>query len=109
MDLECPYCENEIEICHDDGFGYQEGVKHSQECPHCNKSFVFETSIIVNYYPEKSDCLNDGSHNYKRTVTCPIEFSMMECVSCGHTRDMTEDERINFGIRTKEEFWESLK
>lgn len=24
MDIECPYCEKEFDINHDDGFGYQE-------------------------------------------------------------------------------------
>ena len=27
-DEKCPYCGHEIEICHDDGYGYEEGVKH---------------------------------------------------------------------------------
>lgn len=27
-DVECPYCEEWNEICHDDGFGYEEGVAH---------------------------------------------------------------------------------
>ncbi len=26
-DINCPYCDAELDICHDDGFGYEEGVK----------------------------------------------------------------------------------
>ena len=40
-DIDCPYCDAELDICHDDGFGYAEGVKHQMECDKCNKTFVF--------------------------------------------------------------------
>ena len=90
MDLECPYCEEELEICHDDGFGYEDGVKHQMECGHCDKSFVFYTSISFYYEPEKADCLNDGKHDYKPTRTYPKEFTEMECSMCGEGRKPTE-------------------
>jgi len=44
-DLECPYCGTPHDVCHDDGFGYDEGVKHEMWCDKCDKNFVFETSI----------------------------------------------------------------
>lgn len=109
MDIECPYCEKELEINHDDGFGYEEGVKHHQECPHCGKSFVFETSISFYFEPEKADCLNDDNHNYKMTTTAPKEFSQMECTMCGDKRDLTDAERIEFNIGTKEDYFLRLK
>jgi hypothetical protein len=92
MDLECPYCEVELDVCHDDGFGYQEGVKHQMQCSNCNKSFVFETSISFYYEPEKADCLNDGEHEWKPTNTYPKEYTRMECVSCGESRSPTKSE-----------------
>lgn len=64
-DLECPYCNKELEVCHDDGQGYEENVLHQMECEHCNKNFVFTTSISFYYEPEKADCLNDGIHKWK--------------------------------------------
>jgi endogenous inhibitor of DNA gyrase (YacG/DUF329 family) len=109
MDVECPYCEKELEIIHDDGYGYQEGVKHHQECPHCGKSFVFETIISVDYEVEKADCLNGGNHNYELTTTSPKEFSKMECSMCGDARDLTDAERMERGIGTKESYFESIK
>lgn len=109
MDIECPYCEQELDINHDDGFGYEEGVKHQMECPHCEKSFVFETSISFYYEPEKADCLNDGKHNYKMTTTAPKEFSQMECTMCGDRRELTDNERTKFNIGTKESYFEALK
>ena len=90
MDLECPYCETELEICHDDGFGYEEGVKHQMECWRCEKSFVFETSISFDYDPEKADCLNDGNHEWKPQTCYPREFTKMECSMCGDRREPTE-------------------
>lgn len=109
MDLECPYCEKELDICHDDGFGYEEGVKHQMECHHCGKNFVFETSISFSYEPEKADCLNDGEHDYKLTNTCPKEFSEMQCATCFDRRELTDAERIENNIGTKEQYFESLK
>ena len=109
MDIECPYCEKELDICHDDGFGYSEGVKHQMECDHCGKSFVFETSISFYYEPEKADCLNDGNHDYKITSTFPKEFSIMRCSMCDDERELTDEERALHNIWTKEDYFKSLK
>lgn len=92
MDLECPYCEKELEINHDDGSGYEEGVKHQMECNFCEKSFVFSTSISFYYEPEKADCLNDGCHDFKPNRTFPKEYTKMECSMCGKERNPTKDE-----------------
>lgn len=109
MDLECPYCEKELEVCHDDGFGYEEGVKHQTNCQHCGKSFVFETSISFYYESEKADCLNGADHDWKLTNTYPEFFSKMECTMCGEERELTDEERKEFGIETKQEYMKSLK
>lgn len=47
MDLEYPYCEAGLAVCHDDGSGYEEGVKHKMECDNCEKSFVFQTTFVI--------------------------------------------------------------
>jgi hypothetical protein len=108
-DLNCPYCDAEVEINHDDGFGYKEDVKHQMECKHCGKSFVFTTSILFCYEPEKADCLNDGKHDYQLTRTHPKEFSKMKCSMCDHKRELTVDERIKYNIGTKKSYIELLK
>jgi len=108
MDLECPYCEKELNICHDDGFGYAEDVKHQMECDNCGKSFVFQTSISFYYEPEKADCLNDGNHDYKMTATAPKEFTQIECTMCGERRELTDNERTEFKIGTKESYFKNL-
>lgn len=91
-DLECPYCEKDCEVCHDDGFGYEEGKKHQMECPYCGKSFVFGTSISFYYEPEKADCLNGSEHKWKSSITFPREFSVMYCEMCGEERKPTDEE-----------------
>jgi len=87
-EVECPYCEKEIEICHDDGFGYEEDQKHEYQCPECEKNFVFWTTISISNSAEKADCLNDGFHNYEKTKTYPPEFAKMRCIMCGHEKDL---------------------
>lgn len=64
-DLECPYCEEWNEVCHDDCGGYVEDQNHEMQCAHCEKHFVFTTAISFDYYPEKADCLNGSPHNFR--------------------------------------------
>lgn len=98
MDIKCPYCKKDLDIDHDDGYGYEEDIKYQQECEYCKKQFIFETSIVYYYDAMKADCLNDGDHNYKITTTWPKEFSKMQCTMCGDIRDLTDDERIKYKI-----------
>lgn len=63
-DLYCPYCDAGLEVCHDDGFGYEEDVVHEMCCKECNNNFVFQTHVTFTYFPDKADCLNGSDHNY---------------------------------------------
>ena len=109
MDIECPYCGKELEINHDDGFGYEEGVNHEMECGGCEKNFVFETSISFYYEARKADCLNGKEHKLRLSSTCPNVFSNMMCCDCDYRRDLTEDERIKYDIGTKQSYFDNLK
>jgi len=91
-DINCPYCDAELDINHDDGYGYGEDEVFQQECGNCLKSFIFTTSIIYSYNVEKADCLNGAEHRYKPTVTHPIEFTRMRCEVCDQKRALTEEE-----------------
>jgi len=90
-DVECPYCGEWNEVCHDDGMGYDENINEMQ-CIHCEMNFVFSTGIIYVYSSEKAECLNGGDHDYKTPVTIPIEATKMQCSMCGYRRDCTKDE-----------------
>lgn len=91
-DVNCPYCNEELEICHDDGFGYEENIRHEMECPYCEKNFVFTTYISFDYTPYKADCLNGDPHKLKPSITFPIAFTKMECKDCDFKRSPTETE-----------------
>lgn len=65
-DVECPYCDAEQEICHDDGYGYEEGRLFEQQCSECEKVFTFTTSISFYYDAYQADCLNGDEHVYGR-------------------------------------------
>lgn len=108
-DVECPYCGKGQEINHDDGYGYTEGVFHEQRCGHCDKTFVYETSISFSYDAGKADCLNGSPHDWQTTCTVPIVFTQMRCKSCGQVRDLTIEERLKHGIPSREEYYNSLK
>ena len=91
-DVNCPYCNAELDINHDDGRGYTEDELHQQDCDSCGKTFVFTTYIMYHYTPEKADCLNGSSHDFKPTHTYPKEFTRMECSMCGERREPTQEE-----------------
>jgi len=48
-DVKCPYCGTEQDIDHDDGYGYEEGRDHEQDCVECAKTFNFMTSVSYSY------------------------------------------------------------
>jgi transcription elongation factor Elf1 len=108
-DIECPYCGHEQNVDHDDGQNYEQNTKHQMACEQCEKNFVFETEIHFSYSPEKADCLNEGQHDFKMSHTYPTEFSTMICKDCGEKRDLTDEERKERGIGTKQEYFETLK
>ena len=108
MDTNCPYCNAETEIDHDDGYGYEEDGKHEQECGECEKTFTFTISILYCYETEQADCLNGGEHKFEKTATFPKEFSQMRCTMCDKEREMTEEERLSFGIGTKQDYIDNL-
>ena len=82
-DVECPYCGQWQEICHDDGYGYEENTFHQQECLHCDKIFVFTTSISFYYDATKADCLNGGEHRYYHLSRYPKFYpGFARCLDC---------------------------
>lgn len=91
-DAKCPYCDSFVEINHDDGYGYEEGVLHQQECGNCEKTFTYTTVIIFSYETQKADCLNGSEHKYEPNTCFPREYTKMECTECGETREPTEKE-----------------
>ena len=92
-DTNCPYCGADVEINHDDGYGYSEDELHQQECGDCGKTFTYTTMIHFRYRPRKADCLNGGEHDYRKTVTCPPEFARLRCKMCDDERPLPSNAR----------------
>lgn len=99
--IECPYCHSKQDVDHDDGYGYDQDELHQQECISCEKGFAYRTIITFRYDAEKADCLNDGKHQWKPTVTFPKEFTQMQCQTCEDIRGMTEEEKTQFFNETQ--------
>jgi hypothetical protein len=96
-DINCPYCAANLEICHDDGFGFEEDVAHQMECYECEKYFVFYTSIMYCYHAEPAECLNDGNHVWAPTNTYPRKHTRMYCTLCDEYRPCTDEEKTVLG------------
>lgn len=91
-DASCPYCNADIDINHDDGYGYEEDELHQQECNKCLKVFTYRTSIILLYSVDKADCLNGGEHKYEITKTIPIEARRLRCSACEDEKPIITEE-----------------
>jgi len=87
-DLECPYCEEWNEVCHDDGGGYAEDQNHEMQCAHCQKHFVFQTSISFHYESSPADCLNGSPHDITEWATIDERDGLIRerrrCKDCDH-------------------------
>jgi hypothetical protein len=83
-DVKCPYCGEYNEICHDDGYGYDEDKEYEQECSHCEKTFVFTTQISFwhNVYCQ------DGDHDLKQSRS----ERYLECTKCDYVKMIEEKE-----------------
>lgn len=84
-DVNCPYCDAPQDICHDDGYGYEEDQIHEQECSNCEKVFAYRTCIILSYEAHKAECLNGAEHNFEPMHSFPNYFpDAKRCKDCGH-------------------------
>lgn len=92
MNENCPYCNAEIEIDHDDHYGYEEDVIYHQECCNCEKTFAYTTYFIIGHRLKQADCLNGGEHDWTPTKTFPKEYTKMYCTMCDERRPLTADE-----------------
>ena len=55
MSVNCPFCDKEQEINHDDGFGYDEGEDYEQECIGCEKVFRYSPTYLIMYYVQQEN------------------------------------------------------
>jgi len=83
-DIQCPYCEEFLNICHDDGYGYEEGEVFHQECDFCKKIFTYTTSTIHVYDVSKAPCLNGENHDWQDVQGYPLgwQSNRKRCSYC---------------------------
>lgn len=77
-DISCPYCEEDQDVDHGDGHGYEEGIDHSQNCVNCNKDFIFTTCISYDYL-----VYCEGDHQLENDVA--IDNKMWSCKKCEYS------------------------
>jgi hypothetical protein len=83
-DIQCPYCNTGQEICHDEGYGYEEDTTHEQECHECGRYFNFTTYISFHY---TAHC--QGDHDMGEWEPIPVDEyfkARRECLreNCEH-------------------------
>lgn len=81
----CPYCKEEVEINHDDGYGYDENEIHTQECSKCGKTFAYTTMISIDHDTKQAPCQNGDEHDLHPIEGCREEFfkGRSRCSWCG--------------------------
>jgi len=99
-DTNCPYCDEGIEINHEDGYGYEEGKIYEQKCEHCEKNFTYTTGILYVYQPEKAPCLNGEPHSWKDIQGYPSGYqsNRQRCEWCD--REALKDGSLKYDGKT---------
>jgi hypothetical protein len=92
----CPYCNEPVEINHDDDYGLEESGVYEDYCPHCDKHFAYTTFISVNHDLTQADCLNGDEHDYDYTFTIPREYTRWRCTMCGDEKPLSAEEMDEF-------------
>lgn len=111
-DYKCPYCGKELDLSWD-GLEYvsiDDCINERMfqyECPHCEKVLNITPSVIFDFEVEKCECQGED-HVWKLTSCSPRCMAKMRCIHCGEERELTEEERKEFGIETVAEYFEKL-
>lgn len=61
-DVQCPYCDTEIELCHDDGAHYGDDNTEDEQCPECDQTFQVTTNM---YFTHSATCADD-KHDWEK-------------------------------------------
>jgi transcription elongation factor Elf1 len=90
--VECPYCEAELEVCQDDGFATDESETYEQECHNCGKLFALQVAIHWDFNGHKAECMNGGAHNLVEIMsTGPWHIGYKYCKDCCNKILIDED------------------
>ena len=97
-DTECPYCGKLQEICHDDGYGYDEGDHYNQECGDCGKTFLYETKLSIDHETFQAPCLNGEPHDFRPIQGHPelLFLGKFRCSYCKEEKIDLEEVNKNY-------------
>ena len=90
-DLQCPYCDEEIEITNE---GYEQDEQVEMDCPYCERSYIMTVQYDVSYTPYKADCLNGEPHDWKEIHGSPREYfiNKRRCSICSREKEVKNNE-----------------
>lgn len=102
--VECPYCNKEQEVNHDDGYGYAEDVRFEQECSSCDRIFVFTTSVSFSHEAWTAPCLNGEEHDLRPRRWPNAHYpDEVRCEDCDY---VDRGEHVNPLLYTPIEDWD---
>jgi hypothetical protein len=83
----CPFCGEENELGINSNFkNCTESHPWEKACEYCNKVFIYTAEITYHCFKLKDDCLNNGSHNYKKIFNKTSNHYTLYCNICGDTK-----------------------
>jgi len=97
-DIKCPYCNEEEEINHDDGYGYEEGKLFEQECGSCEMVFLYSTHISFDHDAYKAPCKNGKPHKWEPCCGYPKGYmeNRHRCSYCDEVEII--DKSLNYNV-----------
>lgn len=95
-EIQCPYCEESFDLCHDDGayYNHEEELEECQ-CPECEKYFMVQSSQSWDFEGFKADCLNGSPHDWKQENGYPKAYyhGRFKCSMCDKEERRDEEGR----------------
>ena len=99
-EVECPYCNKEVEI-EADYINFDQESINEIDCPKCECTFVATTYIDVNLcQPRKAPCLNGDPHNYRKVSRYPLVIGgnvNVRCIWCSKEKEVSYKEASLYG------------
>ena len=91
-EIECPYCEADCGVPEDPS---GEGEWDQEECPKCEKSFVYYPEYSIDFYSQKAPCLNGGEHTWEPICGAPKEYfkDKFRCKNCNKEEHRKPDSK----------------
>lgn len=84
--ITCPYCEHDCGHPHD--HEYFNTGEYEHDCDSCSKIFMFRLEYDPYCDEWKTDCLNDGKHDWKKIDSHPYMKNKRRCSICGKEKTL---------------------